>query len=82
MIDQTVIAGLKSRYNNIHPLIFHRSVERAKSVGDLFDILESLSEAMDQGSVYPLTWHEEERRWVKTDDLFQSLDFMTKTKAN
>lgn len=46
--------GLKKRYN-IHPLIFLRSVERAKDVMHLFDILESIPKK------YPIEWKED--RW-------------------
>jgi hypothetical protein len=81
MIDEKVIAGLKERYPNIHPMIFHRSVERCKSGGHLFDVLASLSEMMEQNRAFPLIWHEEDKTWAKTDDLFQSLSFVTKQKA-
>jgi hypothetical protein len=61
-----VIDSLKVRYKNIHPLIFLRSREKAKSEGELFDILE------DFPNQYPVIWDEDARRWLHTDDLFQS----------
>lgn len=43
-----------------------RSVERARTPGELFDILEDIPDE------YPLVWDENLRRWVGTDDLLQS----------
>lgn len=57
--------ALKDRYPHIHPLIFQRSLEKASSNGELFDILESIPD------VYPIVWDEETRRWVHTEDLTQ-----------
>lgn len=56
----------KERYKDIHPLIFARSIERAKTLGDLFDILETVPKN------YPLIWNEEAHRWIFTEDLFQA----------
>ena len=84
MIDfeSEAVTKVKERYNQIHPLIVHRSMERAKSPGDLFDILDCLwSEIKASPSPYPVVWHEEQRRWVKTDDIFQSLVFIAKQKG-
>jgi hypothetical protein len=69
MLDDKVVASLRSRYSNIHPLIFHRSKERAKTNGDLFDILDTMP------GTYPIIWDEKLYRWVTTDDLLQSKDF-------
>ncbi len=69
-MDQQIIDKLKDRYAHVHPLIFHHSVNRAKSGGDLFDILDTLPEK------YPLIWDEQMRRWVVTDDLFQIRPFL------
>lgn len=52
------IENLKKRYQHIHPLIFHRSVERAETLGELFDILEEIPESM------PIVWSHDRRRWV------------------
>ena len=51
-----VVESLKKRYN-LHPLMFHRSLERAKTEGELFDILE------DCPKDYPLKWDEDSNRW-------------------
>lgn len=64
-MDKLLIERLKDRYPNIHPLIFHRSVERAKSPGDLFDILDTFQQD------FPVVWDAESRRWVKTDNIHQ-----------
>lgn len=69
MIDKKIVESLKKRYSHIHPLIFHRSVERAKSGGDLFDILDSFEDR------YPVVWGEKEGRWVVSDDVTQSTRF-------
>lgn len=56
--------ALQKRYESLHPILFRRSVEKATSDVELFDILESITE-------YPVTWDEDSRSWVKTD-LLQS----------
>lgn len=53
--------ALRERYPHIHPLMFHRCVERCKSNGELFDMLESLPQDL------PIVWDEETRSWVITD---------------
>jgi hypothetical protein len=58
--------ALRDRYNHLHPLIFQRSLEKAKSNGELFDILESVPKTL------PIVWDDDQRRWVSTDDLLQS----------
>lgn len=62
-IDQQVVEKLKEKYKDIHPLIFHRSLERAKSAGDLFDILDTIP------GDYPLMWSEEQHKWIVLDRL-------------
>lgn len=63
---------LKERYSDINSLIFQRSVDRAKSDVELFDILDTIP------STYPIIWDEKENRWVHTDDIFQSQSFREK----
>lgn len=53
--------ALCERYPQVHPLLFHRSMEKAVSHGELFDILESLPEE------YPIVWDDKQRKWVSTD---------------
>jgi hypothetical protein len=59
--------ALKARYPHIHPLIFQRSLEKAKSNGDLFDILEGVPKQ------YPIVWDEKNHCWKYTDDLLQAI---------
>tara|TARA_Y100000034_G_scaffold71132_1_gene85786 strand:+ start:272 stop:487 length:216 start_codon:yes stop_codon:yes gene_type:complete len=58
--------ALRERYPNLHPLIFQRSLEKAESNGELFDILETIPEGR------PIVWDDKKRAWVVTDDLLQS----------
>lgn len=58
-MDKTKTA-LRERYKDKHPLLFQRSVEFAKTNGELFDIMESVPEL-------PVVWDAEFRRWVTTD---------------
>lgn len=48
---------LQNRYPFLHPLIFQRSRERAKTNGELFDFLEGVP------SSYPIRWNEDKREW-------------------
>jgi hypothetical protein len=58
-MDEIQLA-LQERYSHIHPLLFHRSLEKAKSNGELFDILDSMPEP-------PIVWDDKLRRWISTD---------------
>lgn len=69
MIDQVVINKLKERYKDIHPLIFQRSIEKARTAGELFDILDSFKHK------YPMVWNDQTRRWTHTNDLVQKEKF-------
>ena len=69
MFDESVIVGLKKRYNNLHPLIFQRSVERAKTLGELFDILDMCPH------IYPIVWSDDKKCWITTKDLVQANRF-------
>jgi hypothetical protein len=69
MIDSYLLEKLRDRYSHVHLLLFSRSVERAKSNGELFDILETIPEK------YPICWCEENRIWVSQEDLYFSDDF-------
>lgn len=67
--NEKVIEGLMDRYSQMHPLIFHRSLERATGPGDLFDILEGFPDK------YPLIWDEADHCWKHTKDLAQKEKF-------
>jgi aminopeptidase-like protein len=54
-IDEKVL-NLKKRYPKLHPLIFSVSVEKANSLGELFDILETVPEL-------PVGWNDDLNKW-------------------
>lgn len=60
---EEIIDNFKKRYPNLHPLVFHRSVERANSLIELFDVLENIP------SKFPIVWDEEKRSWIKETDV-------------
>ena len=68
MLDKKIINVLRNRYP-IHPLIFERSVDHARTNGELFDILDTMP------LTFPLVWDEDLRGWVRTVDIFQSHEF-------
>lgn len=74
MLDPLIIEKLRERNSTLHPLLFHRSVEHAKSNGDLFDILETIPKE------YPLVWSDETHSWKKADDLYLADDFFKNLK--
>ena len=47
-----------------HPLVFQRSMEHAKNLGELFDILDFMPKDT------PIRWDDKEHRWVTISDLF------------
>jgi len=75
MLDANVVQKLRERHPNLHPMLFHRSLERAKSLGHLFDILETVPEE------FPLVWSDsDEGRWVLCTDVYQSKEFFEEFK--
>lgn len=69
MLEPFVIKNLREKYSNVHPLIFRRSLEKAKSNGELFDILSTIPEN------FPIIWSEKDKRWVFEKDLYLTHDF-------
>ncbi len=59
--------ALRQRYSYLHPLLFHRSAAKARTDGDLFDMLDTCPDA------YPLIWDEASRSWQYTDNLLQAI---------
>lgn len=59
--------ALRNRYSQLHPLLFERSAEKAKTNGELFDLLEGMP------TDYPLVWDDKQRTWKHTDNLLQAL---------
>jgi hypothetical protein len=70
MLDEKIVENLKKQYSSLHPLLFHRSVERAKSNGDLFDIVDTVPDK------YPLSWNEKENRWSTFTDIYLTEQFL------
>ena len=60
MIDEKTLEVFSQRYSHIHLLLFWRSVEKAKTPGELFDILEGMP------SDFPLIWDEDRHCWKIT----------------
>jgi len=74
MISEELLNSLKTKYASIHPLLFQRSKERAKTAGELFDLLDTMPDK------FPITWNEESKRWLTTTDLFQAKLFPAREK--
>jgi hypothetical protein len=66
MLNKEVVDRLKERYQ-IHPLMFSRSLERAKTDAHLFDILDTIPKE------FPIVWCDNESKWVviKPHHMFQ-----------
>jgi hypothetical protein len=45
----------------MHPLMFHRSLERANNTLELFEILESIPKP-------PVVWDDTQRSWIRETD--------------
>lgn len=63
MIDESVVEKLRERYTYVHPLIFHRSVEKARDAIELFDILDTLP------TEFPIVWCHSQHRWHTALDI-------------
>jgi len=57
-MEDTIKQALRKRYPDVHELIWHRSVEYAKSNGELFDIMETMPETL------PIVWDSVQNSWV------------------
>jgi hypothetical protein len=58
IMEREIIRKLRERYLNVPQVVFVRSLEKAKTLGDLFDMLDTFP------SDYPVEWDEQERRWI------------------
>jgi hypothetical protein len=63
MINENIVDGLKKRYEKLNPLVFHRSLEKAETAIELFDILENIPNV-------PFVWEDDSKKWAKTSDFF------------
>lgn len=61
MISEDLLDSFRNKYKNVHPLVFHRSVEKAKDANNLFDILEDIPET-------PFFWDDGIKKWVNNYD--------------
>ena len=66
--------ALKKRYSHLHPLIFQRSLEKSKTNGELFDLLDTFPEE------YPIVWNNEKKVWSTSDDLLQNQSIILKAR--
>ena len=55
----------KQRYSHVHPLIFQRTLENVKTLGDRFDVLETLPNR------FPIVWDDSNDRWSHTTNIYQ-----------
>ena len=62
-IDELVLNNFRKRYSCLHPLIFHRSVEKARDAANLFDILEGVP------NKYTVVWDENTKSWRHEADV-------------
>ena len=69
VFEQSLLLALRKKYDAIYPLIFQRSLEKARSLSELFDILDLCP------TEYPLVWNERDRCWSVTKDLLQVAKF-------
>jgi len=60
--------AMMERYSDLHPLIFCRSQEKARTDGELFDILEDA-----RRTPLPLIWDDAARTWKTTDNMLQAV---------
>lgn len=64
--DESTLLNFKRKYGDVHPLVFQRSLEKAVSSLDLFEILESIP------SSPPFSWDEASRSWRRDEDVMAS----------
>lgn len=76
-IDESALANFRSKYAGVHPLVFQRSLERASSLMNLYEILEGLPPEP------PYSWDESRRAWARDDDVmaFGALKAMRKRRS-
>lgn len=71
MLDSGTIGKLRARYSFLHPVLFQRSVEKARSNTELFDILDSVPKE------HPLIWCEKECRWLTANNIYRDDEFLS-----
>lgn len=61
--DEGLRESMRGRYPGLHPLVLRRSMERARDLNELFEILESVPKKP------PFSWDEASRRWKRDADI-------------
>lgn len=61
--EDPVLANFRDRYPHVHPLVMHRSVEKASSILNLFEILAAVP---NEGA---FSWDDAKRSWVRDGDV-------------
>lgn len=59
-MDSEIVQKLRARYARLPLLIVQRSIERATTEAELFDILDSVPDS------WPMVWNNVSRRWEST----------------
>jgi hypothetical protein len=59
--------AMRDKFPALHPLLFHRSVEKAKTNGGLFDLLHGMPPSL------PIVWDAAAGGWTQTDNLLQAI---------
>lgn len=62
MFEEEDLDNLRKKFL-VHPLVFQRSKEHSKNLGELYDTLTDIPTA------FPIAWDDKEHRWI-TPDLF------------
>ncbi len=75
-MDEATLANFRARYSEVHPLVFQRSLEKASSELDLFEILQTVP------SRPPFSWDDSKRSWSPDEDVMAtgSMKSMLKKK--
>ena len=63
LMDEATLANFRARYSEVHPLVFQRSLEKASSALDLFEILQTVP------SLPPFSWDDSKRSWSRDEDV-------------
>ena len=63
LMDESALANFRARYSDVHPLVFQRSLEKASSALDFFEILQTVP------SRPPFSWDESKRSWSRDEDV-------------
>lgn len=76
-LDEASLKNFREKYAHVHPLVFQRSLEKASSSLELFEILEGVP------SESPYCWDDAKKSWVRNEDVMgiESLKSMRKRKS-